>query len=252
MHDSEITTEFYHPFPNASFFRLLKWFYLGSPTKSKADLDSVVHDVMLAHDFKLDDLKTFSADREMARLDNYGSTTTSFFSGDDWKEGSVTVRVPNAKSKFASESVALEFKISGVYYRPLLEVIKNAFQSPSAKEYHWVPFKLFHQSPDKHVRVYSDIYNSDAMLEEDAKIQALPRDPSDDSDSEVAIAPILVWSDSTHLANFGTASLWPIYIFFGNLSKYTRGKPSAFAANHLAYIPSVSFILIKAFESILI
>jgi hypothetical protein len=82
------------------------------------------------------------------------------------------------------------------------------------------------------------------MLEEDAKIQAQPRDASDNPNTEVAIAPILVWSDSTHLANFGTASLWPIYIFFGNLSKYTRGKPTAFAAHHLAYIPSVSFALI--------
>jgi hypothetical protein len=82
------------------------------------------------------------------------------------------------------------------------------------------------------------------MLEEDAKIQALPRDPGDDSDMEMAIAPILVWSDSTHLTSFGTASLWPIYIYFGNLSKYLRGKPTAFAAHHLAYIPSVHFILI--------
>jgi Plavaka transposase len=126
----------------------------------------------------------------------------------------------------------------------LLEVIKGAFQSPDAKRYHWVPFKLFHHSPDGPVYVYSDIYNSNAMLEEDTKIQALLQDPSNDPDSEVAIAPILVWSDSTHLATFDTASLWPIYIFIGNQSKYTQGKPSSYAAHHLAYIPSVSFTLI--------
>jgi hypothetical protein len=237
-------TGFYHPFPNATTFWLLHWFYQGSPTKSKADLDSIVCNVICAEDFDQADVKDFSTDRELARLDKYGRTNSPFLAEDGWREGVVKIHVPNTKSKFVSESVAPAFEISGVHYRPLLEVIKGAFQSPDVKRYHWVPFKLFHHSPDGPVHVYSDIYNSNAMLEEDAKIQALPRDPSDDPDSEVAIAPILVWSDSTHLTTFGTASLWPIYIFFGNQSKYTRGKPSSYAAHHLAYIPSVSFTLI--------
>ena len=41
------------------------------------------------------------------------------------------------------------------------------------------------------------------------------------------------------LTNFGTASLWPIYLFFGNQSKYMQCKSSAFAAHHIAYIPKV-------------
>ncbi|KAF8233525.1 hypothetical protein L208DRAFT_1266202 [Tricholoma matsutake] len=49
----------------------------------------------------------------------------------------------------------------------------------------------------------------------------------------------MVWSDLTHLANFGQASLWPIYLFLGNQSKYQHVKPSQFAAHHLAYIPSL-------------
>jgi hypothetical protein len=53
---------------------------------------------------------------------------------------------------------------------------------------------------------------------------------------------IMIWSDSTLLANFGTASLWPIYLYFGNQSKYSRAKPSDFAAHHLAYIPKVRFL----------
>ena len=79
------------------------------------------------------------------------------------------------------------------------------------------------------------------MLEEDARIRARPRDPEDGPELEIAIMAVLLWSDSTHLANFGTASLWPIYMYFGNTSKYTRGKPTSFPAQHLAYIPSVRF-----------
>src|SRR6266567_260860 len=46
-------------------------------------------------------------------------------------------------------------------------------------------------------------------------------------------------SDSTHLANFGTATLWPVYTLFSNQSKYSCAKPSNFAAHHVAYLPLV-------------
>ena len=37
----------------------------------------------------------------------------------------------------------------------------------------------------------------------------------------------MFWSDSTHLVNFGTAKLWPIYLLVGNLSKYICGQPNS-------------------------
>lgn len=49
----------------------------------------------------------------------------------------------------------------------------------------------------------------------------------------------MFWSDSTHLAEFGQAKLWPIYMAFGNQSKYERAKPGNRALLHLAYLPSV-------------
>lgn len=90
------------------------------------------------------------------------------------------------------------------------------------------------------IRVYTDCYNSDAMLAEDEKIRTMDRIPGDDPAMEYAILPILIWSDETVLSSFGSASLWPIYLYFGNMSKYIRGRPTEFAAHHLAYIPSVS------------
>lgn len=75
------------------------------------------------------------------------------------------------------------------------------------------------------------------MLEENAKIQALL---GDNPDTEVAILALMLWSDSTHLTSFGMASLWPIYLFFGNILKYTWGKPTVHQAHHLAYVPSVN------------
>ena len=60
---------------------------------------------------------------------------------------------------------------------------------------------------------------------------------------EYAILPLLIWTEATLLANFGNAKLWPIYIYFANISKYYRGRPTEFLAQHLAYIPSVRFSL---------
>ncbi|THG93149.1 hypothetical protein EW026_g8011 [Hermanssonia centrifuga] len=75
------------------------------------------------------------------------------------------------------------------------------------------------------------------MNKEYEKIRATPC--ADGCQLEIVVAAIMLWSDSTHLAQFGNASLWPIYAFFGNQSKYVRGKPTEFAAQHMAYIPSL-------------
>lgn len=239
-HSSPSTVDFFHPFLNATVFRVINWYLKTSGTLSITDLDRFAREVILSDDFNREDLRNFSAARELARLDKYGSSDVPFAAKDGWKKGSVTLHAPNTKCKHASESASPQFHVSGIQYRPLLELIKAACRSSRAKEYHWVPFKLVHQSPSADLRVYTDIYNSDAMLEEDAKIRALRRDPEDDSDTEVAVLAMLFWSDSTHLATFGTASLWPVYLYIGNHSKYARGRPNAHTAYHVAYIPSVS------------
>jgi len=116
----------------------------------------------------------------MKRLDKYGSTNVPFAADDGWKKGSVTVHVPNTSQRYTSESASPQFLVSGIHYCPLLEVIKAACQSPKSETYHWVPFKLLHQTPLTHMRTYTDIYNSDAMLKEDAKIRAMEQHPDND------------------------------------------------------------------------
>ncbi|KAG1811133.1 uncharacterized protein BJ212DRAFT_1579186 [Suillus subaureus] len=82
------------------------------------------------------------------------------------------------------------------------------------------------------------MYSSQAMLEAHEAIKLHPPDPS--CKLETVIAAVMLWSDSTHLTSFGSASLWLIYLFLRNQSKYIHGKPSSFAAHHLAYIPKLS------------
>ncbi|CDO69624.1 hypothetical protein BN946_scf184851.g12 [Trametes cinnabarina] len=92
---------------------------------------------------------------------------------------------------------------------------------------------------NERIRIFTDIYNSDAALHEFEAIRNRPRNPEDAPDVEYVMAPLMFWSDATHLTSFGSASLWPIYMYFGALLKYVRGMPTEFAAHHVAYIPSL-------------
>ena len=233
--------DIFAPFLNATVFRLMSWFYSGSNTKSVEELDKLVNEVILAEDFNSSDLKGFRAARELERLNNHSEEPNfDLPSKDGWIETSVNILLPAERNRNQSESDAPQFTVEGLFYRPLTEVIKSAFQGASAEGFHLTPFRLFwqHSENEPPERIISEMYNSDAVLEEHEKIQSQPHESG--CTLETVVASVMLWSDSTHLAQFGTASLWPIYMFFGNQSKYTRAKPTSFSANHIAYIPSVS------------
>ncbi len=259
------------PFLNITVFRLMHWLYSGSPLKSTAELNRLVHDVFLAEDYEREHITNFNADRENERLDGFAATTGAFAAEDGWKRGTVEIPMPKEGVSHASEEAAPRLSVSDVYFRPFLEVIKAAYQDPIAHRFHWFPYQLLRKlsTPDPELprspapppadasgsptppdieRIHTDLYNSDAMLKEHECIQEkarTDREEGDTADLEYAVAPILLYSDSTHLTSFGTAALWPIYLFIGNLSKYIRARPNAFAAHHLAYIPSVSCFLLE-------
>ena len=243
MHDQK--DGFFAPFLNATVFRLMNWFYSGSSSKSIAELQSLVDNVISAPDFKISDLSHFNAKRELQRLDgetktnSIDSARTPFTNSNGWKKSSVYIRLPCEKI-LQKEDTAPILEVPGVYHRNLTEVITTALQDAAAKKFHFTPFRLFWQQSPKSTpeRVYSEIYNSDSFLKEDKKVKELPPEPG--YQYKHAIAALMLSSDSTHLGQFGTAALWPIYTFFANQSKYDRAKPTQFAAHHTAYIPSVS------------
>ena len=102
---------------------------------------------------------------------------------------------------------------------------------------------MFCKSPTSGIeqRVYSEIYDSDAFIKEHDRVQRATLPPDEpDCKREKVIAAMMFWSDTTHLVNFGTAKLWPIYMMLGNLSKYVRALPSSEACMHVAYIPHLA------------
>lgn len=241
-------TPFYAPFLNRSIFYLMSWFYNGSEMKSVAELDRLVDEVLMKQDFKLEELKGFKATSETKRMDDSQARKEGNFAGfDGWTEATVQIRLPAGDSKKGGkEETAPLFNVPGVWHRDLIEVITSAWQEDTTLDFHIKPYQqFFKRSPDTPPeRVYGEAYTSDVFLQMDADVRALPTEPG--CTLERVAVPIMLWSDSTHLANFGNASMWPVYMQFANQSKYTRAKPTAFASHHLAYLPSVQcFIIIQ-------
>lgn len=239
--------QYVQPFLNMTTYHLMSWFYNSSSSKSLGDLDRLVNEVILADDFDRNHLQDFSAAHAAKRMDEAPASAESIplSATDGWHETSLEIPIPCEKVKFPSEGNAPRFRVEGLHYRKFTDVVKSAYGEVPAKSFHTKPFKLFWQ-PDKNrppERVISELYTADAMLHEEAKLNAASRISG--CNLETVVAAIMLWSDSTHLANFGSAALWPVYMFIGNLSKYTRAKPTLFSAHHLAYIPKVSLMCVS-------
>jgi hypothetical protein len=216
----------------------MRWINTGSKSKSEGEVDRLVNDVLNAPNFQVEDIHNFSTHRENRRFDTANKANPL---EDGFQVTSITIDIPTGQP--ADRLPPREYSIPGLHHRKLLNVIKAAFQDPLSHRFHFTPFALTHRSPatNKEQRVYGELYNSDEFINEHKRVQNRSPPPPDDPGCklEKVIAALMFWSDSTHLTNFGTAALWPIYLYFGNLSKYVRSQPSSGACHHLAYIPSV-------------
>lgn len=233
--------EWYSPFINASTYRLMHWTYTGSNNKSFSELDRLVHEVIRAPDFKIPDLENFSAQREAARLDQ-GILSDEALAAGGWKRTTAKIPLPKTKARYESEEDAPFIEVEGILTRDLPTLLRTIYQSQEIRQYQMLPFELRARWEDgRDERMYQDLCNSQSWIDEHIKIQALrSQNPEDRADMEYVVAPIIAYSDKLQLSTFGKKELWPVYHYPGNLSKYVRNSPTAFAANHIAYIPSVS------------
>ncbi|KAJ7478527.1 hypothetical protein FB451DRAFT_1453162, partial [Mycena latifolia] len=220
-------------FANWSIKNLMTWQWTGSATKSIEEMDKLV-DILKDPKFSKEHIMEFDIKRETARLDAHLAAGVR----DGWKSASVNISVPDGL-QHASEADAPIFAVPGLFYRPLVEVIKSAVRDVGDRCFHYTPFKQFWapspSSPPQ--RVYDEIYSSEAMVEAHTALQNQPPEPN--CTLERVVLSLMFWSDSTHLASFGDASLWPLYMFFGNQSKWLRVKPRSNVCHHVAYFPKV-------------
>jgi hypothetical protein len=220
-----------------SLYRLVEWAMTGSSRKSEREVNRLANDVIGAPDFKAADLLGFNAHQEYKRFDVSEHSKGGPFSGDDWQEKPVEISIPTGIRD--ARGNGHKFTISSLYHRSLLQVIKTALKDTTARYFHLSPFKRFWITPSgTEERCFDEVYTSDVFLEANETLQQQPNEPG--CKLEKVVLGLMFWSDSTHLASFGNAKAWPIYLYLANISKYFRGKPTFGASHHVAYIPAVS------------
>ncbi|KAG2135061.1 hypothetical protein BD769DRAFT_1665020 [Suillus cothurnatus] len=204
-----------HLFPNMSIYCLMTWMNSGSYQKSQTEVMHLVKDVIQADNFNPKDLDEFSVRKCVRALDNNGSQETAIIFPDDWVKTDVNLNIPT-KSK---NDQGILFSIKGFHYWPLVEVIHSTFSDIQASAFHIFPFKRLWKDPldDHEKHVFDELYTSDSWLAAQDDLQRQPKEPG--CSLEHVIASLMFFLDATHLTNFGMAKAWPLYLYFGNLSK---------------------------------
>jgi hypothetical protein len=203
-------------YTNKSAALIVDWQNTRSPAKSNVKVNHLVHNVILHPDFQLDQLHYFNAAWENQRADLAEAESPLL---NTFQHTDIRITIPSGNKDVSPCS----FSIPGLYFHKLTTLIKELFESPLSSMFHFTPFKMYRMRPDGNGKecVFSEMYNSDVLWEEHNKVQCMPTNDLTCKQEKV-IAALMFWSDTTQLASFGMAKLWPIYMLFGNLSKYVR------------------------------
>ena len=252
-----LPVDIYHPYPNQSSFLLGEWYWNGGEKKSQSSfrnlLQIVGHPSFCPEDVSGKNWRLIDAKLSGERLD---SSDGDNFGGDEpleankrskgnqsseankqpkggWIQTPVKISVP-----FHSRMLhpgPKDFDAGILHHRRLISVIKEKITQTSASGFQFEPYELFWQPSDavEPVRVYGELYTSEAFFEAHRMLQDSPREP--DCQLPRIVLGLMFASDPTHLTAFSTKKLCPIYLAIGNESKDQRH-----AFEHVAYLETVS------------
>jgi hypothetical protein len=251
---------FWAPFKNLSCFLMINWLWSGSHMKSIKEMNRLVQ-TLRTPGFSVADLKDFDTTRETVLLDEQDASTSMsdpdlspFRNNDSWTSVDITIEIPDGhrhRPYNLHDPPIPTFTVPELRYRSITSIIKTVWASDISKHFHLTPFRQYWKQDSEHTeRVYSELYSSDAFIDAYEEVQNLPQE--DGCHIERVVCTLMFWSDSTHLTNFGSASLWPLYLFFGNESKYTRASMHYDSCHHVAYLPKVCFFLIQGWKTLTI
>jgi len=240
----------FYPYPNKTSLLLGDWYWNQGHHKSQAGFKKLLNIIgdLEYHPKDVRNTNWMAINQKLGNSSVQDDRTRGdceWLDGDSgWKK--VTVQICTPFHYCAWHPGPKEYTIEGFHYRSLVDIIRQNISDPTHRLFHYEPYKLRWQLPHKakDVRVYGKLYTSESFLIAHHQLQdslpefgcALPQH----------IIALMLWSDATQLTAFGTAKLWPLYIYMGNESKYMRCQPSANLCSHAAYFHTVSL-----FDSVL-
>jgi hypothetical protein len=227
----------YDPYPNKNSFRLGDWYWnhgVQKSQKSFRELVNIVGDV----DFEPSDVRSTNWGKINRTL---GGDDHDEWLDDDagWITTPITISVPFHR-RLPDPGPRDYVLTNNFHHRSLVAVIQEKLTKENdIPHFHYEPYELHWQSSNRQppVRVHGELYTSPAFIDAHNALQESPGEPA--CELPRVIAALMFWSDATQLTNFGNTKLWPLYMFFGNESKYRRGKPSCNLCEHVAYFEAV-------------
>jgi Plavaka transposase len=234
----------YAPYPNGSSFLLGEWFWKDGGQKSLKDFNDLLR--VLGHpDFSLDDIQHTRwnfINRQLGSLEEDAAPWLNNETDAGWVQESITLTIPFHKQLKDSAGNKLgnkPFQAGTFYCRSIVSVLRERLASADAHHFHYDPYELYWQPrPESDpIRLFGDLYTSSEFLRIHQELQDSPPEPG--CTLPRVVIGLIFSSDLTHLTQFGDVKLWPVYLFFGNDSKYRRCKPSCHLCNHIAYLQAV-------------
>lgn len=225
----------YAPYPNLSSFRLGEWYWNDGVQKSRESFRNLTQ-IVGDPGYRPDDV----AGTNWAHIDAcLGSDSHGEEEWEDegWHSTPITISIPFHQR--TDDPGPRDFLAGNLHHRSLVSVIREKLaNTDDDREFHYEPYELnWKPGVWDEVRVQGELYTSPAFLEAHEAMQSMPGEPR--CDLPRVIVALMFWSDATHLTSFGNAKLWPLYLFFGNESKYRRCTPSYHLCNHVAYFEAV-------------
>ncbi|KJA26033.1 hypothetical protein HYPSUDRAFT_105527, partial [Hypholoma sublateritium FD-334 SS-4] len=231
----------FQPYPNKNAFLLGEWYWNGGTQKTKECFKKLTN-IICDQSFDPADIRDISWD---ALNDNLGASSDSeglWFDEPDagWTQTSITLPVPFHRN--TPTPGVRSYTFPPFRHRSIVSVLKEKMANAhDFKHFHLEPYELRWRRKNmpetESTRVYGEMYTSPAFLEAQEEIQTADGEPG--CSLPRVLIGLMFGSDSTHLTSFGTASLWPCYLYFGNESKYRRCMPTCNLCNHIAFFRKV-------------
>jgi hypothetical protein len=227
----------YSPYPNRNAFLLGEWYWNGGAQKSQSSFKDLL-DIVSDPTFSPSDVRNIKwndVDKQLTQDDWAEEEDTG------WTRTPVTILVPaQHRCNSSSQLSPQDFIVADFFHQSIVSVVQEALSSPARhRNFHYEPYELKWQSPGSPdpISVHGELYTSPAFIKAHLDLQNSPPEPN-------CNLPrcIVALMDATHFTSFGDVKLWPLYLYFGNESKYHRCKPSKNLCCHIAYFQGVRIL----------
>ncbi|TFK20306.1 hypothetical protein FA15DRAFT_600030 [Coprinopsis marcescibilis] len=230
-------------FPNLTALRLSNWYWNGGVQKSQGEFQKLL-EIIGDPEFQPSNISSTNWRRVNLLLglsseehtETIGDDKMAWFDETSWKKSDIKIRIPFDKDTILPGTKT--FTVPNFYHRSLRSVVEEKLLNVTEEQqFHILPHELKWNPGNiegQGTKVYGEVYTSPTFAKLHEEVQMLPPEP--DCSRPRHVVAIMVGSDATVATRSGMVKIWPVYISFGNDSKYRRRKRSLRLVEQVAYL----------------